>query len=66
MALETEIRLACDSCDARSDWFDGAIFTRKMLFDELRLIGWVRRRGGRTTNAGTECPRCSGKGARIQ
>lgn len=54
--LETEIRLKCDRCGEASDWFDGALYTRAMMLQELREIGWVRRRGGCLTNAGTECP----------
>jgi hypothetical protein len=57
--LETEIRLKCDRCEEASDWFDGALYPRAMMLQELREIGWVRRRGGRLTNAGTECPSCS-------
>ena len=61
MAFETEYSLVCDRCQVRSETFDGAIFTRADVMRELRKLGWMRRRGGRYTNEGTECPHCSGE-----
>lgn len=60
MAFETEYSLVCDRCQTRSETFDGAIFTRAKVITVLRELGWVRRRGGRTSREGTECPACSG------
>ncbi len=65
MAFETEYSLVCDRCKDRSEIFDGAIWTKKMVLEELRKLGWVRRRGGRTSNEGTECPRCSGEAGKA-
>lgn len=60
MAIEKEMRLVCDQCRASSEYFDACIFTKSAMLQELRKLGWVRRSGGRTTNAGDECPDCSG------
>ena len=63
MGLEIYMRLVCDECQNASEDFDGAIFSTKMMLAELRTAGWERRRDCRTHNAGTLCPRCSGKAA---
>lgn len=62
--IETEMRLKCDGCGESSDWFDSAIYTRAMVLQELREVGWVRRRGGRLNEPGIECPTCSKAKAR--
>ena len=66
MAFETESCLRCDRCQASSERFDRAIFTKSMMLSDLRELGWVRRSGGRTTNAGDECPDCSGASAKVK
>lgn len=62
MAFETEYRLICDVCAISSEPFDGAIFTRPMVFQELRKVGWVRRRNENeiAMMGRDQCPRCSG------
>ena len=60
MAFETTYNLRCDNCQASSELFDGAIFTRQQVITDLRDKGWVRRRGGRITREGTFCPDCFG------
>ena len=58
MALETAIRLRCDSCQDVSEWFDGTIHTRADIIAWLHNQGWLRTRGSYLTRERTYCPTC--------